>query len=134
MNTETSSQESDLAERRLVLVVEDDRDIRESIQAILEEEGLLVETAASGLEALQKANEHRPALVLLDLTLPDLEGERVSEMLQMIGGGDVPVLVITGHSWAAERAVRVGAVDYLRKPFELDDLVQAVDRILGKSR
>ena len=132
MDAASADSEGGTSDRRTVLVVEDDPDVRESIQTILKEEGLAVETAASGFEALQKANAHPPALVLLDLTLPDLEGERVSELLQMIGEGEVPVLVITGHSWAAERAVRVGAVDYLRKPFEMDDLLQAVHRVLGE--
>jgi CheY-like chemotaxis protein len=132
METEDSDPASEAPERRLVLVVEDDEDIRESIREVLEGEGLAVETAAGGLEAVQKADEQPPSLVILDLSLPDFEGERVSELLQMIGKGDVPVVVVTGHSWAAERAMRVGAVDYLRKPFDLDDLIQAVERILGR--
>jgi DNA-binding response OmpR family regulator len=119
------------AERRSVLVIEDDPDMCQVIRTILEEEGYEVQTASSGWQALEQKEGPKPALVILDMTLPDLDGEQVSEGLRTLHGEGIPMLVVTGHTWAAERAVRAGAVDYVRKPFELEELVEAVRRAIG---
>jgi CheY-like chemotaxis protein len=118
---------------RRVLVVDDDPDMVHVIRTTLQDEGLLVETAADGREALVAVQDEPPELVVLDMTLPVVDGRGVAERLRQEHGQELPVLVITADGRAAAKARQVGAYAYLRKPFELDDLVDAVWRGLGDS-
>jgi DNA-binding response OmpR family regulator len=117
---------------RPILVVDDDRRIREIIQWALEEEGFVVETAADGEQALERAAHHQPALVVLDLVLPFRGGEAVSDWLRATYGEDCPILVITADRQAAEKARRIRAFAYLTKPFDVDDLAATVRRGLER--
>ncbi len=115
-----------------VLVVEDDPDLRRYIQQALEEDGLPVVAVADGWQALGAVIRGRPALAVLDLMLPRLDGSDVADALRLAHDAEVPVLLITGRHDAAEYARRLGAVAYLRKPFELADLIAEVRRALGR--
>lgn len=114
-----------------ILVVDDDPDLRYAIRWALEDEGLVVTTAADGREALDIGARDRPALVVLDMGLPIVSGDGVAAGIHEAHGSAVPILVITADGRAMEKARRVGAFDYLHKPFELDDLVAAVRRGLA---
>ena len=116
---------------RVVLVVEDDTDLRQTIQWTLEDEGLAVDTAGDGREALERATQRKPALVVLDMGLPILDGNGVAAGLRAAYGESVTILTMTADGRAAEKAKRVGAVGYLSKPFELDALIDAVWKALG---
>jgi CheY-like chemotaxis protein len=118
---------------RRVLVVDDDPDMVHVIRTTLQDEGLQVETAADGRAALVAVQEEPPELVVLDMTLPVIDGRGVAERLRQEHGQQLPVLVITADGRAATKARQVGAYAYLHKPFELDDLVDAVWRGLGDS-
>ncbi|HET6315222.1 MAG TPA: response regulator [Chloroflexota bacterium] len=115
-----------------MLVVDDDADIRTVIGATLTDEGMSVGTAGDGREALQRAGEVPPALIILDITLPGLDGYQVADQLRE-RYGVLPILAITADGRAAEKARRVGAFAYLRKPFELDELVALVKLGLSDS-
>jgi CheY-like chemotaxis protein len=115
---------------RRVLVVDDDADMRHAINEVLVEQGLVVDTASDGREALERAEAQRPALVILDITLPILDGYAVAASLQR-RYGRLPILAMTADGRAPQKARRVGAYAYLRKPFELDDLVRMVERGLA---
>lgn len=115
-----------------VLVVDDDPRVRQTIRWALEDEGLAVETAADGRRALERASARRPALVVLDLTLPILDGYDVANGLRSFYGSGVPILAITADGDAEQKARRAGAYGYLSKPFELDDLMAAVRRGLAR--
>jgi DNA-binding response OmpR family regulator len=114
-----------------ILVVDDDAEMRHVIRVALEEEGLAVETAANGRQALDQATRRRPRLVILDMGLPVLDGAGLAAELQAIYGDGVPLLVITADGHVVEKARRVGARAYLAKPFELDALSAAVHQTLG---
>ncbi len=116
---------------RVVLIVEDDTDLRQTIQWTLEDEGLAVDTAGDGREALERAMQRKPALVVLDMGLPLLDGNGVAAGLRASYGESVTILTMTADGRAAEKAKRVGAVGYLSKPFELDALIDAVWKALG---
>lgn len=122
--------------RRLVLVVDDDPAVRSMIREALLTEGLEVEVASDGREAIARALRHRPDLVVLDLTLPFLDGEEVAQRLCAVyGAGSVPILVISATDWGlAEKARRAGAFAYLHKPFELEDLLDTVARGMSRRR
>jgi two-component system response regulator MprA len=109
-----------------VLVVDDDPHVRQAIQWALEDEGFAVEAAADGQAALELAASRRPDLVLLDITLPRLDGYAVARALRGEHGPALPILAITADGQAPEKARRVGAYAFVRKPFELDELLAAV--------
>jgi DNA-binding response OmpR family regulator len=110
-----------------VLLVEDDDGIRQVCLWALEDQGFVVEEATDGRQALERASAHRPRLVILDMTLPVMSGDAVADGLRAVDP-DLPILLITADGRAAEKAQRVGAYEYLRKPFDLDVLVAAVRR------
>lgn len=124
------SQHSDLpsydANRQRILVVDDDPLILSALRGVLEDEGFAVVTAADGREAVERASNRRPALVVLDITLPVLDGFAVATALRAAHGPGLPILAMTADGAAEEKAARAGAYAYLRKPFELDDVVRAV--------
>ena len=116
-----------------VLVVDDDRDMLEVIRGVLEDHGLTVETATDGKQALALVNRRAPDLVVLDVTLPVGSSRRVADRVHELPGTAVPVLVITADGHAPEKASQLGAYAYLRKPFELLDLLGAVWQGLGRT-
>ncbi len=113
-----------------ILVVEDDPHLRAMVQVLLEEEGYPVRTVADGREALEYARSNRPSLAILDIGLPGLDGTTVAEQLRASYGSDLPIVVISANGRAAACAARVGAQSYLDKPFDVDDLLEAVRRAL----
>lgn len=129
MNVNTTASDSPLSEQ-VVLIVEDDTDLRQTIQWTLEDEGLIVETAADGQEALNRAAQRKPALVVLDMGLPIIDGNGVAAGLRASYGSSVSILTMTADGRAAEKAKRIGAVGYISKPFDLDALISAVKRAL----
>ena len=110
----------------VVLVVDDDANVREAIRWALEDEGFEVETAADGLQAIQRGVARRPDLVLLDLTLPLLDGYRVASDLRAAHGNGLPILAMTADGQAESKAVRAGAYAFVRKPFELGKLLEII--------
>jgi DNA-binding response OmpR family regulator len=115
-----------------VLVVDDDWRIRELVQLALEESGLSVTTAADGVSAIALIRDERPGAVVLDLALPGTDGFAVAEAVRMDHGEDVPIVVVTADSNARDKATAIGAVGYLGKPFDIDELSQLVERALGR--
>lgn len=112
-----------------ILVVEDEQQVRQTIQWVLEDEGLAVATAADGQEALDLAAQRRPALVVLDMALPRLNGLAVADGLRHLYGQSAPpILVVTADGRAESKARQVGAYGFLQKPFDLEELVAAVQR------
>ena len=114
-----------------VLVVDDEEGIRAFLEQALREEGYVVDAAADAQEALALAGEHEPGLAVLDIMLPDRDGDELAGELRARCGTDMPVLVITAGSFAAEKARRAGAFAYLRKPFDLDQLLKLVQQGLA---
>lgn len=113
-----------------VLVVEDDREIRELVRRYLERAGFGVLTTGSGVQALDLLARNAAELVVLDLGLPDLDG---IEVLRAAAG--VPVVVLTARGEVADRiaGLRLGADDYVVKPFSPTELVLRVQAVLGRA-
>ena len=112
----------------LVLVVDDDADVRLVVQWALEDAGFSVATAANADAALEHASTSQPGVVVLDFGLPDADGAAVAGRLRSTCGATLPIVLITADGRAAEKAARVGAYTYLHKPFEDDALIAAVRR------
>ena len=118
---------------RPILVVDDDPGLREIIRETLEDEGLLVDVARDGLQALELASRRRPELVILDWGLPLWDGDVVAAQLRRVHGDALRVLIVTADGRAAEKARRAGAFAYLHKPFDVNALVDVVRRGLDGS-
>jgi len=116
-----------------VLVIDDDWRMRELVQLALEECSVSVTTAADGAQAIALIRQQCPAVIVLDLTLPRADGFEVAEALRELHDNEVPIIVVTGDSNAREKADAIGAVGYLVKPFDIDDLTTLVERALAAS-
>jgi len=115
-----------------VLLVEDERKLRELVRSYLERAGLAVLSTSSGAEALTLAAEAAPDLVVLDLGLPDVPGETVARELR--AAGSVPILMLTAKAGEEDRiaGLELGADDYVTKPFSPRELVLRVQAILRR--
>jgi two-component SAPR family response regulator len=115
-----------------ILLLEDDDSMRETLVMLLEDEGYEVTAAGSGLEAVEHVSRRSFDLMITDIRMAGMDGlealARVKESLPDVGS-----LVITAYAGEADsiRALRLGAGDYLKKPFELSDLLRSVERILA---
>jgi CheY-like chemotaxis protein len=114
-----------------VLVVDDDDGIRNAVRALLEDEGYRVLAAGNGLEALTVCDEVLPSLILLDLMMPKMDGITFVEMLRRDHATLPPVLVLSASQRAPQQVRQMGVAGYLAKPFDLDELLSAVERLVG---
>lgn len=119
-----------------VLVVEDDPSVRGLLQTLLSSEGYQVSTASDGLAGLVEAAAVRPALILLDLVMPDLGGTRVLEQLREDPVlSSTPVVVVTGLVDAVpDMRALLGEASVFVKPFAVAELLQRVEELTGKDR
>jgi len=116
-----------------ILVVDDERKIRDLVRSYLEREGYSVLLADSGQRALETSSRVAPDLVVLDLMLPDLSGEEVARSLRT--ASDVPIIMLTSKAKGEDRVagLRLGADDYLVKPFSPRELVARVEAVLRRA-
>jgi two-component system response regulator MtrA len=120
-----------------ILVVDDDPDIRDLIEAILEAAGHNVTLAADGQEALSKLKRKPYDLVVLDIMMPTMSGYKVLEQIRaMPSRASTPVIVVTAKHdpTGVMREVKGGAVDHLAKPFLPDELEEVVGRALAANQ
>jgi DNA-binding response OmpR family regulator len=118
-----------------VLVVEDERKLRDLVRSYLERAGFTVLTTDSGAEAITMAMTSAPDLVILDLGLPDVPGETVARELRATSAtGSTPILMLTAKSTEEDRirGLELGADDYVTKPFSPRELVLRVQAILRR--
>jgi DNA-binding response OmpR family regulator len=116
-----------------ILVVEDESSIASFVSLYLRNAGYNVRTASSGAEALGDAAAHTPALIVLDLMLPDIDGIEVCRRLRQ--NSDVPILMLTARDEDVDKIIglEVGADDYLTKPFNPRELVARIKSVLRRS-
>jgi FixJ family two-component response regulator len=118
----------------IVFVVDDDVSVRESLELLISSAGLQAETFSSAGEFLSRPRTVSPSCLVLDVSLPDLNGldlqERIADRL------DMPIIFITGHGDVAMtvRAMKAGAVEFLTKPFRDDVLLNAIGNALDRSQ
>jgi UDP-3-O-[3-hydroxymyristoyl] N-acetylglucosamine deacetylase len=126
--SESDQQEGDMA---TVLVVDDEGEIRSSLRGVLSDEGLRVLEAEDGPRALHLVRSERPELVLLDVWMPELDGIALLRSLQAEPARP-QVIMISGHGniETAVQATKLGAFDFIEKPFSIDALLQVVNRAL----
>ena len=115
-----------------ILVVDDDPEITGFVKRGLAYEGYTVDTASDGNEALTKARDREPDLVILDIMMPGIDGTEVCKRLRH--GSDVPILMLTAKGTVADKVAGLesGADDYLVKPFAFDELLARVKALLRR--
>ena len=119
--------------QRRVLVVEDNRDIRESIVELLEDNGYVAGAASDGVEALSKLEaEPTPCVILLDLMMPNMDGRSFrEEQLRRPQLSNIPVILISAHTGLAESARELRAAAHLEKPLKVSRLLETVRTYCG---
>ncbi|HXS97402.1 MAG TPA: sigma-54 dependent transcriptional regulator [Candidatus Limnocylindrales bacterium] len=131
----TAPQFENQQNRGKVLVVDDESDIRESLELLLTSEGFSVELAQNATEGLQKMESHPYDLVLLDLMMPDKSGMEVLQEVR-VRDRETPIFMITayGSVEAAVQALKYGASDYFSKPWDNEKLLIEIERMISKRR
>jgi twitching motility two-component system response regulator PilG len=120
-----------LRNRRLILAVDDSLTVRKILAGTLERLGYRVLTAADGMQALARLSEQMPDLILLDITMPRMDGYQVCKTIkQNVYTKQIPVLMLSGKDGFFDKVKGrlAGATDYLTKPFSEDGLMRAVER------
>ncbi len=115
-------------DRRLVHIIDDEESVRNSIGFMLQTTGYAVRTWPSGVAFLRELRNVEPGCILLDIRMPEMDGLQVQHQLNERGVA-MPVIVLTGHGdvTIAVKAMRNGAIDFLEKPFEADQLLNAIE-------
>jgi two-component system response regulator AtoC len=116
-----------MAEKEKILIVDDEPSIRKVLQTLLEVDGYKVETASSGKEALERVGQgNRPDMVILDVLMPEMNGiDTLRQMMQLDRTLNVIMLSCSNEVTTVVEAIRIGAMDYLTKPFEKPELEAA---------
>lgn len=122
-------------DRKRLLIVDDDRLLRDVLTTVLGRAGYEVEAAEDGIQALELAASFAPDLILLDLMMPKVDGREVLRRLRDEGRGAIPVVIVSAYAdEAQERELRrePNVVDFLRKPVAYADLPVVVERLLSR--
>jgi len=119
------------AKRKRILVVDDDERVVRFLYLKLKVAGYDVITAANGHEGLKLTESASPDIMVLDLMMPIMDGFEVLRRLHC--GSNLPVIVLTARADACEEALRLGASDFMAKPFNPDDLVKRIQALLGQT-
>ena len=119
---------------QLILVVEDDATMQKMALKILRSRGFRSELARNGKEALAMAAKLQPGLILMDLSLPEMNGWEATRALKADPAlSRIPVVAITAHAMVGDRetAIDAGCTECLTKPYELEELIGLVERYVG---
>ena len=118
-----------MAENKTILVVDDDQELSDGLRVVLEKQGFRVMQARDGQQGKQMVYQHRPDLIILDMMMPRMGGYPVLEHFK--GKADAPpIIMITANEGSRHKAYAeyLGVIDYIRKPFAMERLLEAVDR------
>ena len=117
-----------------ILLVEDEEHLQEALKLNLEIEGYEVTNSSDGANALQQVQKEHFDLIILDVMLPEIDGITVCETIRLTNT-EIPILILSAKSSSADRVLglKKGADDYLTKPFNLEELLLRVDKLVKKS-
>ena len=117
-----------------ILIADDEEDVKVVVQLFLESKGYEIVTAFDGLDALQKAKDEKPDMILLDIMMPLIDGFEVCRKLKEDPEtAEIPVIMLSAssHAESKQKGLDVGAIDYIVKPFVPENLENVVRGILG---
>jgi DNA-binding response OmpR family regulator len=124
-----------MAEQKTILMVDDDVELSDGVRVVLEKQGFRVIQARDGQQAKAAVYNHRPDLMILDMMMPRMGGYPVLEHFK--GKPDAPpIIMITANEGSRHKAYAeyLGVIDYIRKPFAMERLLEAVHRGLSQSK
>src|SRR5712692_84525 len=121
------------ADKKLILVVDDEPRMTKFVRMNLELEGYRVAEASNGLEALQKVKNDLPDLVILDVNMPELDGFETLKMIRQTGNVPVVMLTVKGDEEDRIKGLELGADDYVTKPFSPRELASRVKAVLRRT-
>jgi DNA-binding response OmpR family regulator len=123
-----------MADNKVILIVDDDMELSDGLRTVLERQGHKVIQARDGQQGKQAIYQHRPDLVILDMMMPRMGGYPVLEHFRDKADAP-PIIMITANEGSRHKAYAeyLGVVDYIRKPFAMERLLEAVDRGLNPS-
>src|SRR5213075_3094449 len=121
--------------KQTILLVEDEQNLHEALKLNLELEGYEVTSAFDGAAALKAVDAEYFDLIILDVMLPEMDGINVAETIRL-QNNEVPILMLSAKSSSADRVLglKKGADDYLTKPFNLEELILRVQKLIGKNK
>ena len=119
---------------RDILIVEDDEDVLDGVAHILRAEGYRVSCASDGREALAWLEHEQPAMMLLDLGMPVMNGPELLKALRASGSLPFPVVLLSADDQLPRKAEELGIRDYMEKPLQIDTLLELVARHAGAVR
>ena len=117
-----------------ILVVDDEQDIVETLKFVIEAKGYECICAYDGEEGLMLAKQEIPDLIILDVMMPKINGFKISRLLKYDNKyKNIPILMVTARSQDEDKLIgeETGADEYITKPFEIDDVIQRIDKYLG---
>ena len=120
---------SDIKKKRSVLVVDDEQKLLRFVEISLRIRGFDVVTTTSGQEALDLVKSAKPDIMLLDVIMPGIDGFQVLKELRTFTG--LPVIVFSASPGNQEKALQLGANDFMPKPFDADELVRRIKKIVS---
>jgi DNA-binding response OmpR family regulator len=120
-----------MADKKTILIIDDDRELIEALRAFLEKQGFGVYQAHDGHQGKQMIYNHKPSVVILDMMMPRMGGYPVLEHFR--GKDAPPIIMITANEGNRHKAYAeyLGVVDYIRKPFAMERLMEAVNKALN---
>ena|SRR5437868_3613231 len=118
-----------------ILIIDDDPDMRTVINVLLKKQGYEVDTASREEEVMDKVEQFRPSVILLDVLLSGADGRNICrEIKENQKMKDVPIIMLSAHPGAAENIDNYGADDFIGKPFNSDYLLMKVDQLAKKNK
>jgi CheY-like chemotaxis protein len=131
VRTRRPDREGASASRPRVLVIDDDDTVCEILREALTDEGYAVATVPHGAAALELVKHHQPAVIILDLRMPIMDGWSFVEQYRRQATPAASVILLSAIRYLEESARRIGAVGYISKPFELTDVVSRIERCIA---
>jgi two-component system alkaline phosphatase synthesis response regulator PhoP len=124
-----------MSNKPTILLVEDEENLHEALKLNLELEGYEITSAFTGSEALQKVQSEYFDLIILDVMLPDVDGISITETIR-VQNNHVPILILSAKNTSSDRVLglKKGADDYLTKPFNLEELLLRVQKLIEKNK
>ena len=119
--------------KKKILIVEDNEQNLYLVTFLLKQNGYHVTTARSGLEAIDKTIAEKPDLILMDIQLPEMNGYEATKKIKNIAEiNHIPIVAVTSYAMAGDRekAMAIGCVDYIEKPFDPDSFVSEIEKYL----
>jgi len=127
--------DNDKKAKKKILIVDDEPDIVETLKFLIESEGFESITAVDGEEALRKAKEENPDVMILDVMLPKINGYKVCRLLKFDSKyKHIPILMVTARSQEEDKVIgeETGADEYITKPFDINELLQKIHLYLKR--